>query len=68
MATSIDRVGGFLKVVEENGCRHLVSIRAIQLISDADPCRDETVMIVAGRAFRLLQPLDEVLVEMLMGI
>ena len=65
MATSIDRVGGFLKVVEENGCRHLISIRAIQLISDADPCRDETVMIVAGREIRLFQPLDEVVMEMM---
>ena len=65
MATSIDRVGGFLKVVEENGCRHLISIRAIQLISDADPCRDETVMIVAGREIRLFQPLDEIVMEMM---
>ena len=68
MATSIDRVGGFLKVVEENGCRHLVSIRAIQLISDADPCRYETSMIVAGREIRTFQPLDEVLIEMMMGV
>ena len=65
MATPVDRMGGFLNVVEADGCRNLVSIRAIQLIRDADPCRNETILVVAGREIHIFQPMDKVVAEIM---
>ncbi len=43
-----------------DGIRHLIGIGAIQSVSDADACWDETVLVVGGRQVRIPAPLDSV--------
>lgn len=52
---------GFLLLVDEEGCRHLIRVEAVQLASDVDLCRDSLVLVVAGRGIRVPRPLDHVL-------
>lgn len=54
------RLGPYLAVVDEAGCRHLVRITAIQVMSDRDPCADSTSIIIAGRSLIVPRPLDQV--------
>jgi hypothetical protein len=54
----------YLQIIDQDGTRHLIRISAIQLCSDADPCRDSTSVVVAGRTLIVPLPLDE-LVQML---
>lgn len=54
------RLGPYLVVVDESGCRHLIRITAIQVLSDRDPCADSTSIIIAGRALTIPRPLDQV--------
>lgn len=56
---AVQRVGAFIEVEDQDGCRHLVRISAIQWLSDADQCRDETLLTAAGRTIHILRPLDE---------
>lgn len=49
----------YLQVVDQDGTRHLIRISAIQLCSDADPCRDSTAVVVAGRTLIVPVPMDE---------
>ena len=61
MANSSKRPGGYLSLVDEEGCRHLVRKSAIQMLSDSDPCHDSVTMVVAGRGLRIPRPLEEFL-------
>lgn len=56
----------YLRVVDEDGCRHLIRVTAIQVMSDADPIRDATIVVVAGRSICVPTPLD-VVIEALDG-
>jgi hypothetical protein len=56
------RVGGFLILVDSEGCRHAVRLAAIQCLSDTDPCADATLMILpGGRQVTIPRRLDDVL-------
>lgn len=57
-------IPGFLMVRDDQGLRHAIKIGAVQLLSDADPCCDSTVVVVAGRALVVDQPLDQILALM----
>lgn len=50
----------YLQVIDQDGTRHVIRIAAIQLCSDADPCRDSTAVVVAGRTLIVPLPLDEI--------
>lgn len=62
--STVRRVGAFLEVLDEEGCRHLLRLTAIQAISDTDPLQNETLIIAAGRTVRVPRALDEI-VDML---
>jgi hypothetical protein len=54
---------GYVFLRDQDGLRHLVRVSAIQLLSDADPCGDTTVAVVAGRALAVPMPLEEFVQE-----
>ena len=54
---------GFLMIRDVDGLRHAIRFGSVQLVSDGDPCCDSTVVVVAGRALFVDQPLDEVLAQ-----
>lgn len=56
----------FIELVSEEGCRHVVRVASIQLISDVDVLRDSTVIVVAGRPIVVPVKLDEIL-DMISG-
>lgn len=56
----IQRVGPFLEVVDGDGCRHLLRLTAIQLLSDTDMLQTDTLITAAGRTIRVPQALDEI--------
>lgn len=60
MAMTTDRVGPYLAVTDGDGLRHLIRIGAIQMLSDGDVCRDTAIIIVAGRAITVAEPLDQI--------
>jgi len=62
-----DRVGPYLAVIDGDGCRHMIRIASIQMVSDGDQCRDTTVMVVAGRALTVTGPLDDFLPMLAIG-
>lgn len=55
-----DRVGPYLAVTDGDGCRHMIRITSIQMLSDGDVCRDTAIVIAAGRAITVTESLDEV--------
>lgn len=57
-----ERIGSFLVLVDSSGCRHLVRVGSVQLVSDTDPCQSDTTVVVAGRPLHIPLPLDEVAV------
>ena len=59
--TCIQRIRGFVGVVDADGVRHLLRLGAIQMIADTDQCQDSTVIVVAGRSIIVPVPLDEVM-------
>ena len=54
------RAGPFLEVIDEEGCRHLVRVTAVQLLSDTDVLQNETLITAAGRTIRVPHALDEI--------
>lgn len=64
----VERAGGYLTVIDDRGCRHLIRIGSIQCLSDGDPCQDTTVVVVAGRPITVPVPLDTVLDTMTGGV
>lgn len=67
MTMNADRVGSYLAVIDGDGCRHMIRIASIQMVSDGDQCRDTTVMVVAGRAITVAESLDDVLPMLTIG-
>jgi hypothetical protein len=59
--TCVQRIKGFVGVVDADGVRHLLRLGAIQMIADTDQCQDTTVIVVAGRSIIVPVPLDEVI-------
>lgn len=51
----------FLEILGEDGCRHVVRVGSIQLLSDVDIMRDTTALVVAGRQIVVPTSLDEIL-------
>jgi len=54
------RVGAFLEVRDEEGCRHLLRVNTIQAISDTDVLQNETLITAGGRTIRVHHALDEI--------
>jgi len=59
--STIRRVGVFLEVLDEDGCRHLLRFSTIQAVSDTDPLQNETLITAAGRTIRVPRPLDDIM-------
>ncbi len=59
------RLPGYVLLEDVDGLRHVVRASSIQLISDADPCQDTTVAVVAGRSLSVPMPLDEFLLRLI---
>lgn len=57
---AVQRVGSYLQVQDEEGCRHLLRVSAVQALSDTDPLRNETFITAAGRTIRVPQSLDAI--------
>lgn len=57
---AVQRVGSYLQVQDEEGCRHLLRVTAVQALSDTDPLRNETFITAAGRTIRVPQSLDAI--------
>lgn len=57
----VQRIKGFVGVVDADGVRHLLRLGAIQMIADTDSCQDTTVIVVAGRSIMVPLPLDDVI-------
>lgn len=57
---AVQRVGSYLQVRDEEGCRHLLRVTAVQALSDTDPLRNETFITAAGRTIRVPQSLDAI--------
>jgi hypothetical protein len=57
---AIQRNGGFIEVVDEDGLRNLVRISAIQRVCDVDELRQEAFLTVAGRPILIRASLDDV--------
>jgi hypothetical protein len=58
--STIRRVGAFLEVLDEDGCRHLLRFSTIQAVSDTDPLQNETLITAAGRTIRVNVALDDI--------
>lgn len=56
-----ERIGPYLSVRDDSGCRHLIRRTAITLLSDEDPVADTTLITVGGRTLRIPLPLDRVM-------
>ncbi|WP_149471145.1 hypothetical protein [Roseomonas genomospecies 6] len=54
-----ERVGGFVCLTNQDGLRIAIRPGSISLAGDADPARDSTILVAAGRSFVLQKPLDE---------
>ncbi|SOD97708.1 hypothetical protein [Caenispirillum bisanense] len=52
------RLGQHLWFRDCDDIRHLVRIASIQMVCDADPAQDETVLFVANKQLRVPIPLD----------
>lgn len=57
---STHRVGAYLEVLDEEGCRHFIRVNSIQILSDTDPLHNETLITAAGRTVRVPEALDEI--------
>jgi hypothetical protein len=57
----LERIGPYVEIVDEEGCRHLIRRTSVQWVSDTDSLRNETYITAAGRTIRVPEPLDEVL-------
>lgn len=60
---SVPWMPGYVFLRDQDGLRHLVRVSAIQLLSDADPCGDTTIAVVAGRALSVPMPLEKFVQE-----
>lgn len=58
MTDRVERIGPYLAVTDGDGLRHLIRIGSIQMLSDGDLCRDTAIIVVAGRAIVVAEPLD----------
>jgi hypothetical protein len=58
-----DRVGGYILIKDaDTGIRFAVRPHAVAVAHDEDPCRDSTILVVAGgRTVRVGETLEEVL-------
>lgn len=55
-----ERVGGFVRLTNQDGLRVAIRPGSISLAGDADQARDSTVLVAAGgRTFVLSKSLDE---------
>ena len=62
------RVGGYVWIIDEYGLRHAVRPSSANVLSDADPTRDETIVQVgSGRMLRVVAPLEQVIDWFQMG-
>lgn len=59
--STIRRVGAFLEVLDEDGCRHLLRFSTIQAVSDTDMLQNETLITAAGRTIRVPRALDDIM-------
>lgn len=50
----------YLRLVDGDGCRHLIRATAIQIMADADALQDATVLVAAGRTIHVPRPLDAI--------
>lgn len=50
----------FIELIAEDGCRHIVRVASIQLLSDVDVLQDTTAIVVAGRQITVPVALDEI--------
>lgn len=57
----IERVGPYVEIVDEEGCRHLIRRTSIQWVSDTDSLQNECYITASGRTICVRMPLDEVL-------
>ncbi|KAA0676733.1 hypothetical protein DS837_30350 [Azospirillum brasilense] len=56
-----ERVGGFVRLTNQDGLRVAIRPGSISLVGDADPAQDSTVLVAAGRSFVLPHKLDEII-------
>lgn len=54
------RVGAYLEVLDEEGCRHFMRVNSIQILSDTDQLHNETLITAVGRTVRVPKALDEI--------
>lgn len=55
---------GYIFLTDQDGTRHLIRVSAIQFLSDADQCRDSTVITISGRPIVTPVPLDDLVMQL----
>jgi len=43
-----NRIGIFLLLIDQDGCRHAIRLNSIVSFHDQDPCADTTVLALSG--------------------